>query len=185
MGAVVFNRKPSSPELPSLLSPVLWLLLRVQLFLCRLRPKHPDAPCTEAEALAWLQNMLQAVDAFVASSKNGTLPPQTPPAATAPNAPCAAPPPRQQTESAAAHPNPPPPPPNRPPPEPKPAPARTPPRLAPSPPLHAQNRSHHHARRPAAQAAPPRQKSASFFHHKKIGCFQRRPDCALFVAISQ
>jgi hypothetical protein len=179
MGAVVFNRKPSSPELPSLLSPVLWLLLRVQLFLCRLRPKHPDAPCTEAEALAWLQNMLQAVDAFVASSKNGTLPPQTPPAATAPNAPCdtppnapcAASPPRQQTEPASAHPNPAPPPPNRPPPEPKPAPARTPPRLAPPPPLHAQNRPHNHARRPAAQAAPPRQKPASFFHHKKNWLF--------------
>ena len=83
--AVVFNRKPSGPELPSLLSPVLWLLLRVQALLCRRQPKTPDAPCTEAEALAWLQHMLQAIDDFVQSAKNGTLPPLNPSAPTPPN----------------------------------------------------------------------------------------------------
>jgi hypothetical protein len=87
LGAVVFNRKPSGPELPSLLSPVLWLLLRVQAFLCRRQPKTPDAPCTQEQAIAWLQHMLQAIDDFAQSAKNGTLPPLTPSAAPAPTTP--------------------------------------------------------------------------------------------------
>jgi hypothetical protein len=101
LGAVVFNRKPSGPELPSLLSPVLWLLLRVQALLCRRQPKTPDAPCTQEQAIAWLQHMLQAIDDFAQSAKNGTLPPLTPSAAPAPTTPS----PHQDSQPAASAPS--------------------------------------------------------------------------------
>jgi hypothetical protein len=92
LGAVVFNRKPSGPELPSLLSPVLWVVARVRTFLWGNRPKspanppksrarqpkNPALPLTEAEALACLNEMLQAINDFVIAYRNGTLPPKDP-----------------------------------------------------------------------------------------------------------
>jgi hypothetical protein len=182
--AVVFNRKPPTSELPSLLSPVLWLLLRVQLFFCRLRPKHPDAPCTEAQALAWLQHMLQAIDAFALSAKNGTLPPITPPAdIPTPNAPCAAPPPRPQTLPAEAPITLAPPSSGRTTPETKSAPTAESPRSASPMARHGPQLPPHRAR-PITHRKPRRSAPSHRIFLKKNALFGNTPNHAHFVTIS-
>jgi hypothetical protein len=197
LGAVVFNRKPSGPELPSLLSPVLWLLLRVQAFLCRRQPKTPGAPCTPEQAIAWLQHMLQAIDDFAQSARNGTLPPLTPSAATPPNTPS----PHQDSQPAPTTPNTPSPHhefpsaaptpgaahANSPPPAEKPPPHPTPPAIRAGkpqrPPENPPNRRRTHAPHHPTQAAAPPIPAPPITVPKKISRIRSTPRHALIVPL--
>jgi hypothetical protein len=88
--AAVSNPKPPAAELPKFLTSVLWVMSHIQTFLrggnrpkTQAKPrktpgrqtKTPDPPMTEAEALACLNHMLQAIQDYMVAHRDGTLPP--------------------------------------------------------------------------------------------------------------